>query len=280
MIGYIIVGGIVTAVVLPTIIEVGIQTGLTRGRAQRRGAAGEREVGRCLKKFKGAGFAQSKDVLLPRRDKTSQIDNLLISRYGVFVIESKNYSGVIKGRERTPKWVQFVPRSKQAPREFQNPLWQNEGHIRALRGVLDRYVPRVPYHNIVVFPDNCSVPNVPGVVRLGDLRSTLKSMMKGTPVLTTNDVKAIKKAIDENNILNRNMRSEHVSYAKKVAFNVKEREKREIIRQKTQENQSVFDAIQQEYSLGKRALDEQIGEAEQLGDTGSSVKTPRKDIER
>ena len=49
-----------------------------------------------------------KDVTLPTEDRTTQIDHIIISRYGRFVIETKNYKGWIFGSEHQKRWTQSI----------------------------------------------------------------------------------------------------------------------------------------------------------------------------
>lgn len=260
MLGYVIIGGILTVTVVVPAIKVGIQFGLQRLRFKVRGRNGESKVNNCLRKFKGKDFARAKDIMLPFRGKTSQIDNLLISRYGIFVIETKNYTGIIKGRENSPKWLQVFPNSVQNPREFYNPVWQNEGHVKSLQALLTESFPNLRYHNIVVFSNECIPPEIPNVINLKELHSTLKARMTGPPVLSSEDVLAIKKSIDKNNIKDSKKRSEHVVYAKESAEMMREREKSKIMRQRAEANKDMAMNIQELYSQSRLA--EQIKSAE------------------
>ena len=61
---------------------------------------------------------------------STQIDHLIVSPYGVFVIETKGYKGWILGGEGAEYWTQVIYKSKH---QFYNPIKQNEGHIRFLR---------------------------------------------------------------------------------------------------------------------------------------------------
>lgn len=66
------------------------------------------------------------DVTLPLEDSgTTQVDHIIVSRFGIFVIETKNMSGWIFGNEKQAKWTQTIHRSKH---QFQNPLRQNYKH--------------------------------------------------------------------------------------------------------------------------------------------------------
>ena len=70
-----------------------------------------------------------RNVTLPCGEGTTQIDQVVVSRYGVFVIETKNMSGWIFGREREATWTQKFRRQSN---RFQNPLRQNYKHTATL----------------------------------------------------------------------------------------------------------------------------------------------------
>ncbi len=67
---------------------------------------------------------------LPGSDDTTQVDHVVVSQYGVFVIETKNISGWIFGTENQQRWT-ITYRSGRKTR-MQNPLIQNRLHARAL----------------------------------------------------------------------------------------------------------------------------------------------------
>ncbi|MBR5025486.1 MAG: NERD domain-containing protein [Victivallales bacterium] len=70
------------------------------------------------------------DIMLPTADETTtQIDHIVVSQWGVFVIETKTYSGWIFGNEKDAQWT--VQHFKRKDR-FQNPLRQNYKHIATL----------------------------------------------------------------------------------------------------------------------------------------------------
>lgn len=86
------------------------------------------------------------DVTIPATNGTTQIDHIYISRMGIFVIETKNYSGWIFGTRNEEKWTQKL-RHKSI--SFQNPLRQNLGHVRALEMLLG--APASHIHSVVIF---------------------------------------------------------------------------------------------------------------------------------
>jgi len=74
-----------------------------------------------------------KNVTLPTENGTTQIDHIIVSRYGVFVIETKNYKGWIFGSEHSKTWTQSIYGKKNT---FQNPLHQNYKHVKTLQKLL------------------------------------------------------------------------------------------------------------------------------------------------
>lgn len=87
-----------------------------------------------------------KNVTLPVEDGTTQIDHVIVSRYGVFVIETKNMKGWIFGGEKQPTWTQKIYRHTN---KFQNPLRQNYRHVKALENSLQ--IASEKLHSVVVF---------------------------------------------------------------------------------------------------------------------------------
>jgi len=86
-------------------------------------------------------------VTLQMEDGTTQVDHILVSRFGVFVIETKDYKGWIFANAKQANWTQvlFNWRFK-----FQNPIFQNKRHVRAVRDLLD-FLPASAIKSVVVF---------------------------------------------------------------------------------------------------------------------------------
>jgi hypothetical protein len=90
-----------------------------------------------------------RNVYVPMKNgKTTEIDMLVISGRGIYVIESKNRNGIIYGRGQDTRWTQFL--NKKSKYQMYNPIMQNESHIAALKEHLKGY-PDISYFNIVVF---------------------------------------------------------------------------------------------------------------------------------
>ena len=72
--------------------------------------------------------------MLPTEDGSTQIDHIIVSQYGIFVVETKNMKGWIFGGEHQKMWTQSIFKHKS---KFQNPLHQNYKHIKTLERVLN-----------------------------------------------------------------------------------------------------------------------------------------------
>ncbi len=116
--------------------------------ARFKGWLGEANVNRGLRRLDPAQYHLFHDLYLPRPDGkgTTQIDHIVVSSFGVFVIETKNYKGWIFGDEKHRQWTQQVYRKKS---RFQNPLHQNQLHVRALMGFLA--LPESAFRSVIFF---------------------------------------------------------------------------------------------------------------------------------
>ncbi|MFM4745834.1 NERD domain-containing protein [Aeromonas dhakensis] len=123
-----------------------------------------------------------KDVTLPTPQGTTQIDHVLVSRFGVFVIETKNIKGWIFGNPAHKSWTQQIYRRRHS---FQNPLRQNYLHVMTLRSLLGLADHQL--HSIIYFIGDCTfkTPMPDNVMNRGLIR-----YIKGntTPVLTPAEV--------------------------------------------------------------------------------------------
>lgn len=87
-----------------------------------------------------------KNVTLPTENGTTQIDHIIVSRYGVFVVETKNMKGWIFGDSGQKTWTQKIYKHSTT---FQNPLRQNDKHVKTLEYLLGLNDQQV--HSLVVF---------------------------------------------------------------------------------------------------------------------------------
>ncbi len=112
-----------------------------------KGEAGELVVSHFLNKLDKSKYFTVNDITLKNNFFTTQIDHIVVSCYGVFVIETKNWKGSIYGGHKGDFLYQYLGGVKYT---HQNPFKQNIGHINFLKEVLSSY-PNLKYISIVAF---------------------------------------------------------------------------------------------------------------------------------
>lgn len=118
-----------------------------------KGKIGEKVVAGKLERLPKDQYRILNNVMIPTPQGSSQIDHLVVSIYGLFVIETKNYNGWIYGSEHTEYWTQNIFGNKY---QLYNPILQNAGHVRALRRILQKYEP-LPIFPIVAFSGKADI---------------------------------------------------------------------------------------------------------------------------
>lgn len=97
---------------------------------------GERIVAFLLRRLDQNQYRRLHNIYLPLPDgTTTQIDHIVVSAYGVFVIETKTYKGWIFGDANSKVWTQAIVRKgfrKPLKHTFQNPIRQNYAHLCAI----------------------------------------------------------------------------------------------------------------------------------------------------
>jgi hypothetical protein len=187
---------------------------------ERIGELGEYKIDVQLRQFpKDCRYVS--DVMFPNaRSKSgySQIDHILITPVGVFVIETKNYAGRIKGRRGDKYW------RVNGKFNMYNPLRQNYGHIKVLSGVLTEFRD-LKFISVVSFTKRCElyIDNelrdvksdelVVADIKLTEMIERKMMRLKATaerPPLTETEVDRIVEIISTKNITDVEIRAEHV----------------------------------------------------------------------
>lgn len=118
-----------------------------------KGKIGEKKVSLDLRFWLFFGdYRVIEDVTLPSPYGTTQIDQIVVSTHGIFVIETKTYHGLIVGSEDAENWQQYLGSKKY---EFRNPIRQNYGHIKTLERLLN--VPSSCFIPIVCFSNDAKL---------------------------------------------------------------------------------------------------------------------------
>ena len=149
------------------------------------------------------------NMLINYNGSTTQVDHIVVSEYGIFVIETKNYKGWIYGSPNGEYWTQNLYGNKY---QLHNPLLQNRTHLNALKKALDLN-PQwlIP---LIVFSRKATIKSDLGnsVIYMSQLRSKILSY--NIPILTTAEVQDIYEMLLSMNIDSRENRKRHISNVK------------------------------------------------------------------
>lgn len=97
-----------------------------------------------------------RNLYIPKDDgTTTEIDVIFVTAKGIFVIESKNYSGWIFGSEKDAQWTAMLPNREK--HRFYNPVWQNRGHIKWLTQYLQQEIPMI---SVIAFSRRCELKKI------------------------------------------------------------------------------------------------------------------------
>ena len=184
-----------------------------------KGYVGEKLVAKKLSKLNKRKYKIINNLLLKTLKGTAQIDHIVISQYGIFVIETKNYKGIITGNEYDDNWNQILFNNKEVLR---NPIKQNNGHIKALKDV----IPALRYkkiNSIILFTkrSNLKVNTETTVIYYNKVNKVIKRSRKKE--FTKEEVDYIYKKLNELNI---DCFKQRVVHVKNVKRNIKEAEKK------------------------------------------------------
>lgn len=157
-----------------------------------KGMVGEWFINLCIRLFLDKReYRLLKDVTLPTPQGSTQIDHVIVSRFGLFVIETKNMKGWIFGNPTQKSWTQQIYRRKHS---FQNPLHQNHLHMMTLKSLLGLSDNQL--HSVIFFIGDCTfkTPMPQNVMNRGLIR-----YVKGitTPVLAENEVARVVDTIQQ-----------------------------------------------------------------------------------
>ncbi len=170
----------------------GEQPGLIRSllNYENKGQFGEYSIDFALTNHNLDGdFSVLRNVYVPCGNKTSEIDLIMVHEKGIYVFESKNYSGWIFGNEDQLQWTQTL--SSGQKNQFYNPIRQNQTHIKALSQYLN--IPATAFYSYIVFSERCELKKVPQntssvvIVRRPKMLSHLRAALNNAPILYSHE---------------------------------------------------------------------------------------------
>jgi len=178
--------------------------------AAAKGQAGENLIHNILMQLPDE-YTVFKDVILKTPKGTTQIDHIVVSKYGVFAIETKNYRGEIYGDDNRKYWTQMIITDVTYRRKwyktytyvtknrFYNPVKQSLAHTYTIKNYLKdwKYLPVVP---VVVFCGSAVLANVQSSISV-IYDSNLLDMIRSynTIYLTDQEVHDVATRLDVSN---------------------------------------------------------------------------------
>jgi hypothetical protein len=194
---------------------LGIVLLICRGSFLNKGDYGEKKISKILDRLPNE-YIVFNDVYLINNGYSIQIDHVVISKYGVFVIETKNYTGRIYGSESGEYWTQNIYGHRY---EFYNPVLQNSFHEKTIRSVLgisaDSVIP------LVVFIDKADLHCKTSSVVLYPSQLHKYIVNKKPEVFSEEDVKRMVIRLKTENIVTSDRKQMHI---KSVRQSLEERE--------------------------------------------------------
>lgn len=152
------------------------------------GKLGEYKIYERLKSFEKTGGKFLFNLYIPKENgETTEIDAVLLTCKGIFVFESKNYSGWIFGSENQHYWTQTLPegKGKSHKERFLNPIWQNKGHIKYLKALIDE---EISIYSVIVFSERCTLKSIKTdskdvcVIRRTDIENAVSQICRNVTV--------------------------------------------------------------------------------------------------
>lgn len=129
---------------------------------------------------------------------TTQIDHIVVSTYGIFVIETKGYKGKIYGKEKSRTWTQYLSNQNNS---FMNPIFQNYAHIRAIENILKDTYPKMIYHSIIAFSGEANIDSIEvkkaNICKIGHISDTIKKLST-EEIINEEDMGAIVEILEKN----------------------------------------------------------------------------------
>lgn len=152
------------------------------------------------------------NVFIKVNNITHQIDHVIISPYGIFSIETKQYNGYITGSKYDKNWIRHLGKKKLY---YTNPIRQNYGHVKSLSELLN--IDENKIFNIVCIPSTAKLR----IKHDGELTryDTIANKILSYKNIIINNPNEIYKIIIKNNIADKNAQKEHIKNIKETVIN-------------------------------------------------------------
>lgn len=119
-----------------------------------KGNDGEQKTKRALENL---DFKVISNTYFVHNRSLCEVDLIAISRYGIFVIENKNYDCSVSGEPQSLHWQLNYSQGDFCYKLY-NPLKQNKKHVNAVRSVLlEEGFSNLKVYNVVIFNNSCDL---------------------------------------------------------------------------------------------------------------------------
>ncbi|QAA34457.1 nuclease-related domain-containing protein [Clostridium manihotivorum] len=158
---------------------------------------GEKPVDAYLSSLDEEKYKVINHISFEVKDKTINIDHVVVSNYGIFVIKDNDYKGTIVGDEADESWKQKLPTKRE---KISNPIRENYKNIQLLKQVTSEFGD-LAYVSIIDFTTN----------------ARLQVKAESKVVYTINLVSEIKKYNDEiiSDVMKENIYKRLIGYSKR-----------------------------------------------------------------
>lgn len=205
--------------ILLALLLIGGLVALLIHQVRLKGYLGEKAVERILATLPKEQHVVYNNILLKTDYGMTQIDHIVLSVFGVFVIETKNYQGWIFGNERDDYWTQNIYGKKT---RFKNPILQNYGHVKAIEHVFSDFealkiIPIVAFSGRSELKVTVNSENVIKFSQLKDRigsyalkRMNFETVLKMGEVLVQNNIDSKENRIEHNTKIKSNLKNNNM----------------------------------------------------------------------
>ena len=187
---------------------------IKKDKATIKGNSGEKYVAKELSRLNQKEYIVLNDLLLVDEEGyTTQIDHVVVSIFGIFVVETKNYKGWITGNYNYEYWTQNIYGNKY---KLYNPIKQNLSHIIALKKYLK--LPTNFFISIIAFSNHANLKtNAKNVVYISQVKKVIQQYQEKK--LSLNEMQKITELITNINITNSKTKNIHTTKIKNIIRN-------------------------------------------------------------
>lgn len=192
--------------------------------SKQKGQIGEEEICKVLNQFSGYKKLILNAYLPKKNNRTTEVDIIMLHETGIYILESKNYSGWIFGDENQIQWCQLFSSARKY--YFYNPISQNKGHIDAVQAILPKTRKKHKFRSLIVFGANATLKNIAissknvWVIKIDDLLKTCNRLARGNRIYSKREINTMYRILQKYTKASRKTKRRHIhdvkEYQKKL----------------------------------------------------------------